>query len=82
MTCRLPSSKKQNLSFNYIFFYTILLHRSLEPLVQNYCILPSLILVRVLFWCSYMAINVSVLLFLLLLIHTFSVLSLQLKKIR
>ena len=34
------------------------------------------------FWCPYMAINVNVQLLLLLLIHTFSVLSLQLKKLR
>ena len=48
-----------NFSFNFICFYTILLHRSLELLVQKYCI-PSVILFLVLFWCPYMAINVSV----------------------
>ena len=51
MTCR------PNLSFNFIFFYTILpLHRSQELLVQN--VYLGLILFLVLFRCPYMAIDV------------------------
>ena len=60
MTWRpLIEKTKPNLSFNFIFFYTILLHRGLELLVQKYNI-PCLVLFLVLFWCPYMAINVSV----------------------
>ena len=43
-----------NLIFNLIF-YTILLYRRLELLVQTYSISSML-----LFWCPYMVINVSV----------------------
>ena len=50
---------KPNLSFNFKFFYTILLHRGLELLVQKYSI-PCMVLFLVLFWCPYMATNVSV----------------------
>ena len=49
--------KASKLIFNFTFLYTIpgiTAHRSPERLVQKYCI-PSLSL----FWCPYMATNVS-----------------------
>ena len=49
-------SFKHQTSFLSQSLYRMLLYRSLELLVQKYCIVTSLLL----FWCPYMVINVSV----------------------